>query len=196
MKRTLAIIILIIIVLATSYTVYSYYSKPQLSKRMIITEILKKGENTIKVYSDDFNDQDHLSSEFTCDGRDISPSIKWENIPNETKSIAIIVYDSDAPKDYFIHWIVYNIPPDIHNLPKGASPGDSSLHLKEGKNDFGQVGYGGPCPPRGSTHRYIFLIVALNGSISTDKNISQGELLSFIENHVIAYGYITILYNR
>ena len=196
MRRDFGIIILIIIVLIASYTLYSYYSRPKISKKSIINEILKKSKNTIKVYSDDFNDQDYLSSEFTCDGPDISPDIKWKNVPNGTKSIAIIIYDPDAPKDYFIHWIVYDLPPNIYDLPRGTSPGGPILLGKEGKNDFGKIGYKGPCPPSGSTHRYVFLVVALNDFIPVNKNMSQSDLLSFIENHVIAYGYITALYNR
>lgn len=196
MRRDIIIIILIIVILFFLFFAYSYFNKPHHSKEEIIKSILEKGKNSIQVYSDDFNDQDFLSFEFTCDGSDTSPDIRWENIPSETKSITVIVYDPDAPKDYFIHWIVYNLPPNIYDLPRGSSPKGSILLGKEGENDFGEVGYRGPCPPRGSTHRYVFLVIALDDFIRSDQNISQDELLNLIEKYAIAYGYITGLYRR
>ena len=196
MRRDISTIVLAVIIILLILFSYFYLSRPNLSKKDIITAILKKDKNSIHVYSDDFNDQDYLATIFTCDGSDISPDIKWTNIPNETRSIALIVYDPDAPKDYFIHWIVYNLPANIYDLPRGSSTGGSLLLGKEGKNDFGELRYRGPCPPRGSVHRYIFLVIALNSFIQAGQNVPQEELLKLIGEHAIAYGYITCLYGR
>lgn len=196
MKKSILTISLIIVVIILMISIYFYISKSISPKKEIIDDVLKKNHNVIHVYSNDFSDQNYISPQYTCDGADVSPDLRWENIPSNTKSIAIIVYDPDAPKDYFIHWLVYNIPPNIYNLPQSSSPKGPMLLGGEGKNDFGKIGYGGPCPPHGATHKYIYLVVALDSFIHVDKNTSQLKLLNLIRDHAIAYGYITVLYKR
>ena len=98
----------------------------------------------------------------TCDGDDISPPLRWDGEPKDTVTFALIVEDPDAPNGTFTHWIVYNIPSDVHNLEKIEN---AQKNLDYGgmhaRNDFGKNGYGGPCPPRGEEHRYYFRIFAL-----------------------------------
>ncbi|MFO7795637.1 MAG: YbhB/YbcL family Raf kinase inhibitor-like protein [Promethearchaeati archaeon] len=105
--------------------------------------------------SNDFDQDGMIPKKFTCDGDDISPHLRWENAPDNKKSFAILCDDPDASGGW-IHWIVYNIPPDVNEIPQGGPvPGS------EGKNDFGKTDYGGPCPP-GGVHRYFFRLYALD----------------------------------
>ncbi len=98
----------------------------------------------------------------TCDGDDISPPLGWDGVPAGTASLALIMEDPDAPSGTFTHWIIYNLPPDSKGLEK-IIPIQKSLDngAIQGKNDFGKIGYGGPCPPPGEEHRYFFRIFAL-----------------------------------
>ena len=98
----------------------------------------------------------------TCDGDDVSPPLRWDGEPKETVTYALIMEDPDAPGGTFTHWIVYNLPKNCHELEK-IIPIERHFDNKaiQGKNDFGKIGYGGPCPPGGSEHRYFFRIFAL-----------------------------------
>src|ERR1035441_7411450 len=95
----------------------------------------------------------------SCKGADLSPSLEWSGEPGDVRSFALVVEDPDAPSGTFCHWLVYDIPPDVHNLAQGLKP--SSVGVS-GTNDFGRLGYGGPCPPEGPAHRYYFRLYALD----------------------------------
>jgi Raf kinase inhibitor-like YbhB/YbcL family protein len=109
----------------------------------------------------------------TCSGDDVSPILRWDGKPNGTVTFALIMEDPDAPGGTFTHWIVYNLPADCHELEK-AIPIKKNLDNKaiQGKNDFGKIGYSGPCPPKGEEHRYFFRIYALKKKLppETAKN--------------------------
>ncbi len=98
----------------------------------------------------------------SCKGDDVSPLLRWDGEPEETETFALIMEDPDAPGGTFTHWILYNLPNDCHELEKIIP---KETHLENGaiqaKNDFGKVGYGGPCPPEGEEHRYFFRLFAL-----------------------------------
>ena len=110
-----------------------------------------------------FSHGSEIPIKFTCDGSDVSPEVSWEGLPEGTKSLAIIMDDPDAPSGLFTHWMTYNMPPGEsslgENFPREKMT-DSGI--SQGKNDFGKIGYGGPCPPRGKPHRYFFRLYALN----------------------------------
>jgi Raf kinase inhibitor-like YbhB/YbcL family protein len=99
----------------------------------------------------------------TCDGRDASPPLRWDQPPPGTRSFALVCEDPDAPAGTWVHWLIYGIPEKTRQLP-GGLPGQGSLldGSAQGKNDFGRLGYGGPCPPRGRAHRYFFRLCALD----------------------------------
>ncbi len=113
---------------------------------------------------------------YTCEGEDISPRLRWDEAPQETTTFALIMEDPGAPGGTFTHWIIYNIPNDCRELEKIIPKGN---HLDNGaiqsKNDFGKVGYNGPCPPPGSKHRYFFRIYALNKTLPRESIQSGPE---------------------
>jgi Raf kinase inhibitor-like YbhB/YbcL family protein len=135
-----------------------------------------------------------------CGGANISPELIWENAPKNTKSFAITMFDPDAPTDHgWWHWMVVNIPADINKFPKNAGNPESEyfdLGLQT-LNDYGEVGYGGPCPPPGKPHRYIITVYALDvPGFEVDRNINPQILAKAIEEHTIAKASIKGLYAR
>jgi Raf kinase inhibitor-like YbhB/YbcL family protein len=104
-----------------------------------------------------------IPSEYTCDGADISPPLAWSGAPAGTRSFVLVIADPDAPSGTFRHWAVYDIPAGARGLPAGYGPGRPAAGLAEARNDFGQIGYGGPCPPQGGgVHHYRFRLMAIS----------------------------------
>jgi Raf kinase inhibitor-like YbhB/YbcL family protein len=143
----------------------------------------------MKLKSKDFVDNSSIPSEFTCDGRNISPQLSWEDIPQETKSFALTVTDPDAPGGTWIHWLVYNISKELTEIERGSLPKGA----KEVENDFGKKSYGGPCPPSG-THRYFFTLIALDTEHL--EGINKRNFLDKVGKHTIQKAAIKGLYKR
>lgn len=139
----------------------------------------------------------HVFNGMDCKGENISPDLKWEGAPKETKAFAITVFDPDAPTDSgWWHWSIVNIPATVTSLPAGASSANLPAGAVEGRTDFGKPGYGGPCPPPGKPHRYIFKVYALKDLIPVDKEAS-GAMVAFYANHLkLAEGSIEAKYAR
>lgn len=134
---------------------------------------------------------------YTCDGPNVSPSLKWENVPATAKTLALIADDPDAPNKTWVHWVLYNLPADVkglvENAPKqSALAGGAGL---QGKNDFGQFGYDGPCPPNG-THRYYFKLYALDAELALEPGATKDELLKAMEGHIVAEGQLMGKYQK
>jgi len=140
--------------------------------------------------SEDFVNNSKIPSRFTCDGENISPRLIWEDVPEGTKSFAITVIDPDAPRGEFIHWLIYDIPADVRSMDRGKIP----LEAKQFANDAGKLGYTGPCPPRPSTHRYIFTIYALDVENLTD--ISKENFREVVWVHALDKAVLVGLYQR
>ena len=121
----------------------------------------------------------------SCQGADLSPALEWSDAPSETRSFAIVVEDPDAPGGVWCHWVLYDIPAGVHALPQGFKPGKLGT---SGINDFGKLGYGGPCPPKGhGPHRYFFKIVALDvHTLGLGTGIPRQELLTAVKGHILA----------
>jgi len=148
------------------------------------------------VRSADFSDGGAIPRRFTCDGADDSPNLQWPAAPAGTKSFAIVMDDPDAPVD-FTHWLVYNIPPGVHELAEGASAQAAMPRgSAEGANDFRRLGYGGPCPPAGKPHHYVFRLYALDIHLDMPPGAARKQLDSAIERHIIAEGQIIGIYRR
>ncbi len=122
-----------------------------------------------------------------CDGEDVSPPLRWEGEPEATISFALIMEDPDAPGGTFTHWIVYNLPPDIHELEE-AIPLQVKLSNggHHGENDFGKKGYGGPCPPEGEEHTYIFRVFALKKKIPPESIHGGNDFYNAINGLTLA----------
>lgn len=134
-----------------------------------------------------FSSEQTIPDRYTCEGTDVSPPLAWRNAPEGTHQFALICGDPDAPGGTFTHWLLYNIPPEKDALPEGM-PSDATLPWggAQGRNDFGNVGYGGPCPSMGETHRYLFRLYALNERIDLPPGASRSQLLREIEDRAIA----------
>ena len=146
-----------------------------------------------------FHDGGEIPRKFTCDGEDINPPIFVGNISPEAKSLVIIVDDPDAPAGTFTHWIAWNIPPR-GEIPEAVPPEkvvENPVYMVQGVNDFGRIGYGGPCPPRGhGVHHYHFKVYALDTLLDLDPGASRKELEKAMEGHVIQWGEVVGLYER
>lgn len=126
-----------------------------------------------------------IPSKYTCDGDNISPPLTWENPPTNTASFVLLVEDPDAPRGTFTHWVVYDLPVNTNHLLEGLSK-QAILPQggRQGRNDFGQFGFGGPCPPSGN-HRYFFKLFALDETLDLAPGASKGEVLDAMEGHVL-----------
>lgn len=148
------------------------------------------------LYSPEFLMGSSIPFKYTCDGENHSPPLTWEDPPAGTKSFALIVKDPDAPNGTFTHWVLYNLPADLRQLPEGV-PNHKTLPdgSQQGKNDFDQIGFGGPCPPNG-THRYYFKLYALDRSLEIDPEATKEEVLRAMEGYVLDAAELMGLYGR
>lgn len=131
---------------------------------------------------------------YTCDGKDISPDLKWTNLPNETKSLAIIFSDEDAPSGKFYHWVVFNLPSNATGLEQGIKNLPSGAVVA--KNSWGKSLYNGPCPPKGSLHHYTFTLYALNNKLSMHSNLDAQTLLKNMQGHILKQAKLKTSYAR
>lgn len=150
--------------------------------------------NLFKLTTSTFLDAGELPVLYTCDDKDISPELHWDHIPTQAQSLALLVTDPDAPGGTFYHWILYNIPTNINSLSENIQNLPTSVLV--GKNDFGNLHYSGPCPPKGSSHTYIFTLYALNSKINLPAGASGPSVLKEIEPHIIAKTSISAVYTR
>lgn len=150
----------------------------------------------IKITSNAFKEGEMIPRKYTCDGDDISPPLEWSGIPSGTKSIAIISDDPDAPMGTWVHWVIFDIPPDVKGLSEGV-PKDKILKdgSRQGINDSHKIGYDGPCPP-GGTHRYCFKVYALDKGLSLSAGATKKDLVKAVEGHVLAQGQLMGRYKR
>ena len=155
---------------------------------------------TLAITSESFIQDGVIPIRHTCDGQDISPALFWHGIPIGTKSLVLIVDDPDAPDPAhpemtWVHWVLYNISPDIDGLFENASVTGLPFGILEGINDWQRTGYGGPCPPIG-THRYFHKLYAIDMVLPDLKRPTKAILEEKIEGHIIEYSELIGLYNR
>ena len=151
----------------------------------------------MELTSSAFEDGGLIPPLYTCDDQNISPPLAWEGAPAGTQSFALICDDPDAPGSTWVHWVMYNIPPDARSLAASV-PADAALPdgTQQGQNSWPWTGYGGPCPPSG-THRYIFNLYALDVTLGLEPGTTGKEaLLEAVEGHVLAEITLTGLYER
>ncbi|HEX6290663.1 MAG TPA: YbhB/YbcL family Raf kinase inhibitor-like protein [Herpetosiphonaceae bacterium] len=151
---------------------------------------------TMTVTSAAFSAHAAIPSQYTCDGTNISPPLAWSGAPSGTQSFALIADDPDAPRGTWVHWVLYNLPASVTQLPENI-PALRSLDngARHGTNDFRKLGYGGPCPPSGS-HRYFFKLYALDTQLSLEGGATKQQLLQAMEGHILAQGELIGTYQR
>jgi Raf kinase inhibitor-like YbhB/YbcL family protein len=152
----------------------------------------------MRIFSPAFGNGEYIPIKYTCDGDNVSPPLLFLDPPEGTMSFAVLVDDPDAPVGVFTHWIIYDIPGEFEGLPEDIPPvGELEYGIRQGLNDFGNVGYGGPCPPPGRPHRYFFVLFALDvPKTGLPPGATKEEFLSAIDGHVIAHDELVGLYGR
>ncbi|GAA2375343.1 YbhB/YbcL family Raf kinase inhibitor-like protein [Dactylosporangium salmoneum] len=147
---------------------------------------------TIAVSSPVFNEGDQIPRRFTGDGVDVSPPLNFTGLPEQTAELAVLVEDPDAPSGTFTHWVMWGIDPDLSGLGEGEAPAGAV----QGKNGFGRRAYGGPSPPRGRSHRYVFEVLALSEPLRLAGGASAADLRRAAAGKVLASGHLTGRYKR
>lgn len=152
---------------------------------------------TIQLTSKSFQAGATIPKPFTGDGADLSPPLQWSKPPAGTESIALICDDPDAPRGTWVHWVLFNLPSATHELEEGIST-DATLSngAKQGTNDFGNLGYGGPAPPKGKPHRYFFKLYALSKKLDLASGATKSELEAAMKGHVLAEAKLMGIYQR
>jgi Raf kinase inhibitor-like YbhB/YbcL family protein len=146
---------------------------------------------SITITSTAFTDGGNIPRLYTCDDRNVSLPLAWTGVPTNTVSLALIMDDPDAPAGTWVHWVLFNLPPGLSALEQGKNGGGV-----EGINDFRKNGYGGPCPPRGSNHRYYVKVYALDMMLDLKAGASKAQVESAMKGHVLAQGQLMGRYGR
>jgi len=149
----------------------------------------------LKLTSSAFAHGGEIPSIHTCEGKDVSPPLRWDDIPPLAESLVLLMDDPDAPGTGWDHWVLYNLPPDSSGLPEGVASGELPTGTREGVNSWGRTGYGGPCPPSGR-HRYFFRLYALNSVLAGPANPTARQLAEAMEERVLAVAELVGTYRR
>lgn len=174
------------------------------SERLALAGTAQAGPKTTRiatmkldVSSPAFHDGQSIPKEYTADGKNVSPPIKWSTPPGGTKSLALICDDPDAPAGSWVHWVVYGIPASVTSLAE-AIPSDGKLAngAKQGTNSFRKVGWGGPSPPPGKPHRYFFKVYAVDVDLSAEPQADAKQIEKKITGHTLASGQLIGTYAR
>jgi Raf kinase inhibitor-like YbhB/YbcL family protein len=145
----------------------------------------------MKISSPAFEDQGQIPGKYTCDGTNVNPPLRIENVPQGAKSLALIFDDINAPRGSYVHWILWNLDPGTKEIKENSVPEGSV----QGLNDFKKNHYGGPCPP-GRAHRYLFKVYALDSRLNLDSNSTKNDLEKAMTDHVIGEAQLTGVYKR
>jgi Raf kinase inhibitor-like YbhB/YbcL family protein len=156
-----------------------------------------EAEMSIVLSSAAFQSGGTIPKKFTADGVDQSPPLAWSELPAGTKTLALICDDPDAPHGTWVHWVLFDLPGQSRELEEGVpTEGSLSNGAKQGKNDFGRIGYGGPSPPKGKPHRYFFTLYALDVAANLPSGASKSQLLEAMKGHVLSQGQLIGKYGR
>jgi Raf kinase inhibitor-like YbhB/YbcL family protein len=160
-------------------------------------DLQSRADVDLQVESTAFAESGDIPIRFTCDGDDASPPLSWSEPPPETQSLALIFDDPDAPGGTWNHWELFNIPATLRLLPEGvpADPLPNGLGI-HGSNSWQRLGYGGPCPPPGSTHRYFFHVYALDTELDLEAGSTKEEIQQAMQGHILAQGSLMARYGR
>ena len=146
------------------------------------------------ITSTGFLDQGTLPVLYTCDGNDISPEFAWTGAPAKTQTFVMIASDEDAPGGTFYHWVVYNIPKSVAELPQAMEKAPAGIQI--GKNSYNKLSYNGPCPPKGSAHDYTFTLYALDSKLNVPKGADAKTVLNAMQHHIVDQVKIIAQFSR
>jgi Raf kinase inhibitor-like YbhB/YbcL family protein len=157
----------------------------------------KGGTVSFKIVSTAFSAGGTIPQKFTCDGPDDSPQLTWTDSPAKTQSLALIMDDPDAPVGTWVHWVIYDLPANSRELAEGVAKQEQLLSgARQGRNDFGKIGYGGPCPPAGKPHRYFFKVYALDAKLGLKPGARKSDVERAMQGHVLAQAELMGRYGR
>lgn len=148
--------------------------------------------------SDAFEDDGALPIRYTCDGENLSPPLSWGNVPEGTKTFAIVMDDLDVRGRIFCHWLVFNIDGEVQDLGEGLPRTQQLPHHRgtQGRNDFSDIGYRGPCPPPNGGHRYRISLYALDTTIDAKPGTTRAHLFDVMEGRQLGFAHLTGTYHR
>jgi hypothetical protein len=155
----------------------------------VISIVHAEEKMTLTLRSTAFINGGEIPSQYTCEGKDLSPPLEWEGVPNNARSLVLIVDDPDAPdpkapRMTWVHWVVYNIPPDVAGFPDGATSTGLPPGTEQGLNDWKKIGYGGPCPPVGR-HRYFHKLYALDTVLKEMDQPGKADIEAAMRGHIL-----------
>lgn len=151
----------------------------------------------LEIRSTAFQDREMIPPQYTCDGEDVSPPMTWLGVPEEAKTLALIFEDIDSVEGVWSHWVVFDVPPGVNMLPEGVPPSKSLPQGGlQGRNDFDNFGYGGPCPSDGKTHRYVVRLYALDSELGLEPGATREEVLDRMEGYVLQQSELMGRYKR
>jgi Raf kinase inhibitor-like YbhB/YbcL family protein len=155
---------------------------------------------TLQIHSTGFADGGEIPARYTCDGADTSPPLAWVGVPANTRSLVLIVDDPDAPdpaapRMTWVHWVLYNLPPETAGLAEGVRDADLPPPAAGGVNDWKRTGYGGPCPPVGR-HRYFHKLYALDTVLTGLSEPTKAQVETAMQGHVLAQGQLIGTYQK
>ncbi len=154
-------------------------------------ETIMPEKNVLRIWSIMFADMGMMQARYTADGENVNPPLNIDGIPENTKSLALIMDDPDAPRGTWVHWVVFNIPPTIKEIPENTVPEGAVV----GKNSWGKSAYGGPDPPSG-IHRYFFKLYALDTTLDLDASATKANVEKAMEGHILAQAEFVGKYGR
>jgi Raf kinase inhibitor-like YbhB/YbcL family protein len=152
----------------------------------------------IHVTSAAFHEGEAIPVQYTCDGDNVSPPLLWGRLPKDSQSLALVCEDPDAPSGLFVHWLIFNLPPIVSDLPEAMPPAENleETGALQGRNDFNNIGYDGPCPPPGNPHRYFFRLYALDTKLRLAAGATKRDFENAANGHILAEGHLMGTYQR
>jgi Raf kinase inhibitor-like YbhB/YbcL family protein len=157
----------------------------------------KGGPVSLQITSPAFSAGGTIPRKFTCDGPDDSPQLTWTDPPAKTQSLALIMDDPDAPVGTWVHWVIYDLPANSRELAESVAKQEQLTNgARQGRNDFGKIGYGGPCPPPGKPHRYFFKLYALDAKLGLQSGAKKSDVERTMQTHILAQTELMGRYGR
>jgi Raf kinase inhibitor-like YbhB/YbcL family protein len=156
----------------------------------------RKGTSELALTSPAFADGATVPKRYTADGDNVSPPLTWNDGPDGTECFALLCEDPDAPSGVFVHWLLWNLKASDHELPEGVPKTAETFGMRQGENSFGKIGFGGPSPPKGKPHRYVFRLYALDTRLDLAAGATRREFDEAIEGHILAEALLIGMYGR